>query len=556
MSMEKSRTKEQIFADLHREMRVWNPDVPESPERLDPVMRILLQLYSHQLARIDTRIDQVWDVAGQSVLQALCPEGLRWPIPAYTVMRCQAADPVITVDPHTRFFYKERREGGHTFFFSSMRPERLLAAEVKHVFLKTDRDVLDLSPVSMEDSLTMSQSPAQLAGMKSGQVYIAVDFTGNPTDFIGATVFLTGAPESVRQLRWGRWYPGSNFGGFFDDSGFCPGGHGSLDEMLIRDDRAVAWGAVRSSGTVFKKLEDHLVVLPERFASTWEIGPADETLTELLSNQGISLNSDSGRYYWIRIDLPPGGDKSKLAARFGIYFNCFIAINKNEQTLFKHTGGNRLLEIELPEELDSILQIVSVADSNGKEYVPSYEIRTDAAQGVYSLENRNGNLVLWFDFSSSLELPPDSVTVSYATTAGTDANGIAAAKITELYENHPGILAAENVIPTAGAIPARTDKQTMSEVSARLRSRDRALSFSEISNWAGIFDPRIRQAVCRNGIQRAEHGVRRCIVVRVSVSAQDFHSEEELDLLRIRLADFLKSRSAVNTQYSVEITAA
>lgn len=556
MSTEKSRTREDIFADMHREMRAWNPDIPESPERLDPVLRILLQLYSHQLARIDQRVDQVWDVAGRSVLQALCPEGLRWPIPAYTVMRCQAADPVITIDPHTRFFYKERREGGQTFFFSAMRTERLLAAEVKHVFLKADRDVIDLSPVSMDDSLTISRSPAQLAGMKSGQVYIAVDFTGNPADFIGATMFLTGAPESVRQLRWGHWFPGSNFGGFFDDSGFCPGQYNVLDDILVRDNRTLEWGAVRSSTTVFKKLEDHLVILPERFASTWEIGPADDQLAELLSHKGISLSSDSGRYYWIRIDLPPGGDKSKLAARFGVYFNCFIAVNKNEQTLFKHTGGNRLLEIELPEKIDRILKVVSVADSNGREYVPSYEIRTDPNQGVYSLENRKERLVLWFDFSSSLELPPDSVTVSYAITAGTAANAIAAQKITELYENHPGVLAAENVIPTAGAIPARTDTQIAGEVSARLRGRDRALSFAEISNWATVFDPRIKRAVCRNGIQRGERGVRRCIVVRVSVSAQDFHSEEELALLKARLADFLKSRSAVNTQYNVEITAA
>ncbi len=43
----------------------------------------------------------------------------------------------------------------------------------------------------------------------------------------------------------------------------------------------------------------------------------------------------------------------------------------------------------------------------------------------------------------------------------------------------PDIEAAENIIPTGGAIPAKTEKQVVSEVSARLRNRDRAMNFSE-----------------------------------------------------------------------------
>jgi hypothetical protein len=101
---------------MHRGMRAWNTQIPESPERLDPVLRILMQLYSHQLAHIDQRVEHVWSAAANSLIRSLCPECLRYPVPAFTVMQCDPLDPVVEVDIHTRFFYKERREGGQTFF--------------------------------------------------------------------------------------------------------------------------------------------------------------------------------------------------------------------------------------------------------------------------------------------------------------------------------------------------------------------------------------------------------------------------------------------------------
>jgi hypothetical protein len=44
--VKKSKTAEQFFKEMYRDLRAWNSDVPESPERVDPILRILLQLYS------------------------------------------------------------------------------------------------------------------------------------------------------------------------------------------------------------------------------------------------------------------------------------------------------------------------------------------------------------------------------------------------------------------------------------------------------------------------------------------------------------------------------
>ncbi len=549
--MEKSRSPEQIFADMHRQLRAWDRQIPESPERLDPIVRILLQLYSHQLSRIDKRVDVTWDIATGLLIKSLAPESKRWPVPAYTVMRSRPVDPVVEIDPHTRFFYKEKREGGQTFFFSSLRNEKLLSAQVKHIFLRLDDSIIDLSPVSEGTKPAAVVSPASSSG--PGQVFIAVDYNGQPADFAGAVLFLKAAPQAQKQLRWARWYPGSHFGSFYEDCGFCPGLAGGIEEIIASGGQARDWGGLRTSNDLFKPLEDSFVALPESFAVTWEMGPPSEELSGLLTRNGIDIGSLSQSSYWMRLDLPPGGDRSRLQSPFDICFDCFIAVNKNELKLFKHTGGSRLVEVELPEPISNILEITGVVDSDGREYTGLHQILPDRPGRQYSLEERHERLVLWFDFSSSIDLPPDSISVSYSVTAGVSANAIAAGKIIELYERHPGIEAVENVIPTAGAIPAKTDEQVVTEASARLRSRDRALTFREISNWARTFDPRIKSVSCENGVERAGRGVRRCLVVRVNVDGEEFHSDDETSLLQTRLTSFLKSRSPVNTQFKVEI---
>lgn len=546
----RTRSAEEIFAQMHRELRSWNANIPEAAERLDPILRMLLQLYAGQLAQIDRRIDETWETAVQALLRSVVPESRRWPVPAHTVMRCLPRDPVVDIDPYARFFYRERREGGQTFFFSATRKTRLLAASVKHL-LYTDatstRDLLqsaDGRPVRMM---------AGAAGSGSASVYAAVEYAGAPSAFKQATLFIKGSREVARQLRWAYWYPAGADGKFADHARFCPGISSSIDDLFPSGDRQIDWGGLRTTADLFKPLEDFFLTLPESFAAEWQPSAAPDPVRTALSKAGLAPVPTDKKYYWLRLDLPRGGDRQALQPPTGLFFDSFIALNKNELRLFKHTGGNRLVEIELPEEISEILEISQVVDSQGREYTPRHELKGEPTKQQYAVEERERRLVLWFDFFNTMEMPPDSLTVTYAVTAGAAANGIEAGKINELYENHPGITAAENLIPVAGAIPAKSDAQLAEEVSSRLRNRDRALSFEEISSWARTFDPRIKNALCENGVERGEHGVHRCIRVLVQVAADDLFSDDEARLLQLRLHSFLKSRAAVNTQFAVEV---
>ena len=550
MKTDRARTADRVFADMHRELRAWNPDIPESPERLDPILRIMLKLYADQLADIDRRISRTWEMAEDALVRSLSPGNRRCPVPAHTVMRCLPLDPIVEVDPHTRFYYRERREGAKALFFSSLRKETILAAKTVGVFAHLSDGLFDLSPGS-------AGAPPAAAGVPPAgdcdRLYLAVESDGPASNFGGTTVFIDAPAAAARQLSWAKWYPSSGSGPFYEDAGFTPGLTGGLEAALNRENRPVDWGGLRTSNDVFPNLRDNFAVIPQEFADTWQPGPIDPSLLAVMNRVGQNPATASGDYYWLRLDLPPGGDRHHLIDLRGIYFDAFLVVNKNEQTLFKHTGGNRLVELELPDPVDAILDVVAVIDSDGRDYMPAHRIQADPEVRYYSLEERENKLVLWFDYSGMVDNPPDSLTVTYAVTAGVDANGVAAGQITDLYENHPGVDRAENLVPVVGAVPARTEAEIRTEAAVRLRGRDRALTFDEIANWAMTFDPRLESVTCENGIERAEHGVRRCIVVRAQAQPDSLLSDDEASLLADRLTVFLKSRTPVNTQFRVEL---
>jgi len=547
MNSTTTRSQEQIFLDMFRELRAWNQDISESPERMDPILRILLQLYASQLSRIDRRIDQVWDIASRSLIRSVCPETRRWPVPAYTVMKCELRDPLVEVDSTTRLFYKEQREAGRTYFFTPLRTERLVAAKVTQLLADHGGAARPLGLAYRPE-----RAPAPKAAAEAGpeRMYVAIEFHGRTADLAGATIFLRGDPAVLKMLRWSHWRA-SNADGTFNDAGeFCPGLHDSLDTMFADDEgNPRLWGSLRSSADMFRPLEDSFVTLSEDFCASWKAVPAGSLLNDRLEPPP----SEDAARLWIELTLPKRGNRARLADGLGIDFGSFIAANRNELTLFRHTAGHRVLDVELPEPLEQVLEITEVVDDNGNAYLPRYEMSENDIEHTYTLQDSNNHLTLWFDFSSKVKLPPDSITVRYAVTDGVDGNGIDPNRVSELYENHPGIVSATNISPSRGAAPSKTEEQIVTEVSTRLRSRNRALTYQDVADWTMTFDPRIRHVACENGIQRTGHGVRRCIVVRVDVADADFLSREEIELLRRRLNGFLKSRSQVNTHYQVEM---
>lgn len=544
------RTTDDIFAQMHRQLRSFDPEIPESPKRLDPLLQMLLRLYADQLSRIDQRLDRTWQEATRELIKAVAPEGRRWPLPAYTVMRCIPNDPVVEIDRHVRFFYKEKREGGQTLFFSPLAEHRLLAAESRVLLLQQGDRFINMLPSAEDEEGPVTSEFTTLDVERPVTLWAAFDYQGPPSKLAGSRLFIKADHEAAEQLWWGRWTFGDRDGEFMSGRSFVPG----AEEQRLGRTLSADWGGLRTDEDVFASLNHHFVHLLKAHTEDWKPGPPDPDLEGAMPARIREIAEESD-YYWLRIELSERGDRSRLRPGIAMYFDCIPVINKYELTLFKHTGGAKVVEIEIPEDLAMILEVASVEDSAGRNYVPSHRVVADSEVGRYTPQRRDRKLVLWFDFSEETLAPPDSLTITYAVTTGRAANAIEQGKIDQLYEKHPGLSEVINILPTEGGAPARTDEQLVTEAALRLRSRDRALSFDEIRNWVSTYDSRILDVECAKGIQQGKYGVRRCIVVRASVDGEKFYSDGEVALLRQRLEHFLKSRAPVNTQFTVEVVA-
>ncbi len=542
------RTQKQVFAELHRQMRVWNPDVPAAVERLDPVLKLLLDLFSHQISKLEGDVAKIWENASRSLIRAMSPECRRWPIPATTIMRCKPVDPVVEVDTDTRFYYREPRDDGRTFLFAPARTSQLLNAELTYAFLLHDNGAVSLAGEQADPSATRALGQSQ---SNRRTLLLGFQYDGTARRIPDSLLYLGPDRALGALLRWSSWRcltpdgPGERF---------SPGRGLTVDSLFSDEpDRVIDWGGLRTGGDLFAPLIDHFARLPQSAAEQWQAMPLPRELTNELGGAAGTAGVDP--LWWFEIMLPGDAKLNQFTRPLDLSFDCLVAVNSESQTVYHHTGSKDLLEVEVGADIEEILNIDKVVDTDGREYLPQHELSDDPDQRYYAIEERNDQLILWFDFSRFIDPVPDAINVTLTTTLGDAANGVEAGEVSQLYENHPGLDEVQNVIPVFGGVPARSDAEVMTEAHQRLRGRDRAISFDDLSRWTRTFDPRIQSVACSNGVQVTPKGVRRCIDVAATVDAEDFLTPDEMQFMAERLERFLKSRSTVNTHYSVKITA-
>jgi hypothetical protein len=559
------KTKEQIYSQLLGEMRYWCPEIPESSERLDPVVRLLLGVFASQMEKLNQKINFTWKQTFRSLVKNVLTEGLRWPMPAATVIQIDPTDDGVEVeDPAVLFLYKDDKEQ-RNFLFSPREKTKLVKAELTSVLYSSGQDLLPLIVKSeKEKGKTERKSGSfgeteKLGSSPSAEraLYLSLRYNGPASAFSRAPLFFLADEDTLRQVRWGKWYLSSSDGYFFEENSFCPGARlQSSPKILGHSGNFGLWGGMSLGEDLYKELKDGFFYLPTSLLTSWDKCLIPSDLQRFQSTFSLQEQSTSPeKLFWIKIKLPESKGKNSRINLKEVSLNCLVAINKKTETVFKHTGGNQLLEIELPGECSTILTIDSVTDSNQREYHNKLDL-SSTSPFAYSTEERNGRLVLWFDFTTTNASIPNSISVSYSFTYGSQANGIEAGKIDQMWERHPGIRSVTNILPTVGGMPAKSQEELHSQISSLLRNRGRAVSFQELEHWTSLFDSRITATECKNIVKKGAHGAVRCTQVNVRVSSGEFYSEDELKVFKKRLERFLKERSLINTSIEVNILAA
>ncbi|HEX7400805.1 MAG TPA: hypothetical protein VF369_01380, partial [candidate division Zixibacteria bacterium] len=488
---------------------------------------------------------------------------LRWPIPAATVMQVDPTDDGVELDPSILFLYKDDKEQKN-FIFSPTGKPRLLKAELVSVFYYSGQDLLpliikaDIDKERMEKKPICSRETEKLSSSLSPEhgLYLSIRYNGSAMDFSKVPLFFMADEDTLHQIRWAKWYLSSSEGYFFEENSFCPGIHLQSSTKLFEYSRNFDFlGGVSMGEDLFRELMDGFFYLPTSLLTSWDKCPIPSDLQRFQpTNTQQKQSTLPERLYWIKIRLPEKGNENPWVSLKEVYLNCLVAINRKTSTVFKHTGGNQLLEIELPDECSSILTIDSVTDSNNREYQNRLNL-SSTSPFTYNTEERNGRMVFWFDFTDHPGSIPNSLSISYSSTFGSQANGIETGKIDQLWERHPGIRSVTNILPTTGGMPAKSQEELHSQISSLLRNRGRAVSFLEIEHWTNLFDSRITASECKNIVKKGSHGAVRCTQVNVRVNSGEFYSEEELKLFQKRLERFLKERSLINTSVEVNILA-
>jgi hypothetical protein len=561
MSAFGKKTKEEIYAQMLKELRFWCPEVPESPDRLDPVIKLLLGSLAHQIEKLSTEIDLTWEKTFRALVRNMVMEGQRWPIPAHTVLKCEPTDKVVDIDTSVHFLYKEKKEEGKDFFFTPLSPVKLISAEIGFALFSDGKELTVLKKKDGKQPQSLPQTVPLLGKEKTSAkspvehlLLLGVHYEGKSKDFSNTCLFLDANPDALGQLRWGRWHLSSKEGYFLFENSFCPGENSDglpWEKLSFRE-----WGGLRQSSDLFANLFNQFFYLPQDYVSNWERCKIPTDVQKFIScGLPEEITSALPEMFWMKILLPEKGDKSFFKRSQSVHFNCFLAINKKEQTTTKFTAGNRLVEIELPEDASCVLNIDTVTDSNGREYKSRHTPSASGDAFKYLTEEKDNRIFLWFDFSNFTENMPNSITVHYSVTLASQANGIERDQIQQLYESHPGIKSATNLVPTQGGIPAKTPEKIAGEISSLLRNRGRAVSFEEIESWTSSFDPRIQEARCENVVQKGPFGARRVTLINIKVKENEFYSDGELRLLRWRLINFIKARSLINTLIDVNIKA-
>jgi hypothetical protein len=555
--------KERIYGQLLKEMKYWFPEIPASSDQLDPVIRLLLGTFAHQIEKLNQKINATWDKTFLSLVRSVFAEGLRWPVPASTVMKADPTDQILELDPTVRFLYRDEKEE-RNLVFAPLGRTKLLNAQLASAYYLTERGLIQLIPggdqAVGEDRERASASADAVAmpprSSPRRRLYLGIRYHGSSADFLNVPLFVHTDEEANHQIRWSQWCLSSADGHFLEDGSFCPGVDSRQRPESPDPGRETFTflGGVFDGADLFRSLTDRFFHLPPTRLARWGKCRIPYDLQRFipaasLQEQGL----EAEELFWIRIDLPERAEKTSLFGLQEVYFNCFVAVNKNDLTSFRYTAGNQLLEVELPEESSTILGIDSVSDSNGREYQSRLNLSSAKAPFGYVTEEREGRLALWFDFTDYPGAVPNSVSVNYSTTVGPLGNGLEAGKIKQLWESHPGIKGVTNILPTGGGMPAKSPEELLSEISSLLRNRGRAVSFEEIQRWAKLFDSRITFAECKNVVRKGPRGAFRCTQVNVKLEPGGFYSEDELRLLGERLERFLIERSLINVSIEVNI---
>lgn len=548
------KSKEEIFRELIQDARRYWPELPDTQERMDPVLRMLFGAFAYQFETLHVSLQKIKEDIFEALARHLYYDALRFPTPAVTLLKFFPTDAGIEVDELTSLIYTEERgRERRTYHFTPVARLRLARAIPFKLLLLTKDGISDLSQRILEKGILTGNPeifPLPREFLERWEKDRIVLFIGFKTEeltkaFTHLNLYVDAPQRTLSLLRWGTWFSSNEEGIFPIEGGEVPGK--ATFEITWKTKIPPLIPHHRGVKEFLSDFEDQFFPIKNLTPS-----PLPREIQDLLKERVSDNIGTTEGMAWIKIILPEETTEKSLLEIRGIHTNCIPAINLWHQVHNHLTQGLPLVEITLPDPLSKIYQIEEVRDSSGKVYENRLMASDLRSTYLYTIKEDGDRPCIVLHFEGE-ERVPDRIQITYSVTEDEDANGIEPGLITELYDKrqHPGIESVTNITRSSGGRKAPAREDLLRDFTFLLRNRSRAITSKDLEDLALSFDPRILRVNCEPGVETSPHGARRCIHVKISLGETEFATQGERDLFVKRLQTFLKERSPVNTSIRI-----
>ncbi len=500
-----------------------------------------------RLKEVNDKINNISNAVVRDLACRLFFDGLLHPIPSSTVLKFVCGQTQTSIDNFLEAYWINTSiRQSPTYYFSPLESKTIQPVEAVIALAKTSDSAKTLWCNPLWRGKNHFLTNFNLSNIRynideKDTIYIGLKINNAETQIPALELFVSGAPELLGLMRWGRWS--------FTESGNIFGKpHYPGEETIKKIEKEKAkpqisvWGHNYFPYEHLNEYRDNFFMVPGG-----NIGKIPEDLKAAFWGQESGFWDDVEPLYWIKIESDKRIAKSILNTFELAATNCVVAINAHGQKQSNFYNGPGAMTIELQALASEVYEIISIDDNHGRVYSNVYALNRDGDPDCRYVPRIKGNLLELIINPPLQAATPDRFYVHYRTSSGTAGNGILPGLINALYNPQPGIESVVNLTISRGGVNAKSFDDMVDIFMQVLRSHNRAIVATDYESLALAFDQRIKSANPRLGSCIKNGILHRCIEIELDLGEYRFEPAEEGRLFLARLQRYLESKSPMGT---------
>jgi len=514
---------------------------------MDPVIHMILKAMAVRLKEVNDKINDISNSIIRDLAFRLFFDGLLHPIPSSTILKFVCGQTQTSIDSTLEAYWINTSiRQSPVFYFSPVESHSIYPVEAAVALVKT----ADTAKVLWCNPLWRGKNQF-LAGLNLSNIeynvdekdtlYIGLIRNGPEIQIPAHELFISGSPELLGMLRWGRWSCTEDGRQFAKP--FYPG-----TEAVKRAEKEKNIPKLSVWGHNFFPYE-HIEEYRDCFFSvpSGKAGKVPEDLKAAFHGQEPGFWESVEPLYWIKIEFNKRIARQTLDSFELTATNCVVAINAHGQKQSNFYNGPGAMTIELQAPAGEIYEIISVDDNHGRLYSNVYTLDQEGDYDCRYVPRIKGNLLELVVNPPPQGILPDRFYVHYRTSNGVAGNGILPGLINALYNPQPGIESVINLTTSKGGVNAKSFDDMVGIFMQVLKSRNRAIVAADYESLALAFDQRIKSAEPRLGSSIRNGILYRCVEIELDLGEYRFEPAEEGRLFLARIQRYLESRSPMGT---------